>query len=55
MENLFNMILIDFLDHRIIALIVCSFIIIISIISIIIRFIFHNKKYKKDKENDKNE
>lgn len=46
------MLLIDFQDHRIISLCVCAIIIFVSILSIVIRFIIHNKKYKKEKEND---
>lgn len=42
------MFLIDFSDHRVIALTVCLVIIIISLITILIRYIVHNKKHKDD-------
>ena len=54
MENLSNMFLIDLQDHRIITLIVCACIIFISITIIIIRFIIHNKKYKKRQDEKDN-
>ncbi len=42
------MFLIDFSDHRVIALTVCLSIATFSFIVILIRFIVHNKKHKDD-------
>lgn len=47
--------LIDFLDHRIIALIVCLSIALASVVAILIRFTIHNREYKRSQSAAKKE